>query len=63
MSLSEHYGEYLTQHQYNLLTLDLLERIAVALERAHPEEKHVDITRFMEGNPLATAYRYGQKED
>jgi hypothetical protein len=43
--------------------LAYLERIAAALDRAHPKEKHVDITRFMEGNPLATAYKFSAQED
>lgn len=55
-------SEFQAQEEFRADLLDLLERIADALDRAHPKEKHVDITRFMEGNPLATAYKYGQAE-
>lgn len=37
-----------------------LTRIADALDRAYPPRKdgHVDITRFVENDPLATSYKF-----
>jgi hypothetical protein len=55
-------SEYDEQRNFREDLLTYLDRIAAALDRAYPKEKHVDITRFMEGNPLTTAYKYGQAE-